>query len=121
MATSTQLKKVFQAKTATLDELKEAKAIYKKIAEADYQKGEFIDSRFARNILTIKLFEYLDNNEDTIAPMLKTVFMDGNKFNANLAEIDDETGELNSVINIRVNESNAKKLIKEYDFYLNDR
>ena len=115
----TQLQKVFEQDTITVEELQKAKEIYVTIAKEDHKQGEYIDSNFARSILSNKFMEWVSENKEYLEDKLKTVWIEGRKYNASIADVNEETGELDKVLNIRLGLKQAKKLVKENDFYLN--
>ena len=112
--------KLFKEDKVTLDELKQAKAAYVKIAQEDHKKGNYTNSRFERANLAKKFMEWLKDNKESLEDNLKTLWIDGNKYNANIADVNEETGEIDQVISIRVSKKQAISLVDDYNFYLKE-
>ena len=112
--------KHFKEEKVSLDELVAAKAEYSKIAQEDHKKGNYTKSRFERAKLSKKFMEWVKDNKENLETNLKTLWVDGNKYNANVADVNEDTGEIEQVISIRVNQKQAMELVDTYDFFMKE-
>lgn len=118
------VEKCFKSEKVTMEELQKGVELAKELAQADYKRDDddWTESRVARIIVGNKFMEYLEDesNEVFLEESFKSVFVDGRKFNAHISTLNEETGEFEKVLNLRVSMKTMKKLLQDHNFYLQE-
>ena len=116
------LKKVLgteKDKNVTLEQLQQAKAIYKEIAQDGFKTKNWTVTNLALAILNRAFMDFVKNND--LTEYRKTIFIQDTGYNVVLAIIKGhgESSEFDNVLSIKIkNEALVMELIDEYEFYL---
>lgn len=123
MKTINDLKKalrVKEGKLITIDQLVEAREIYKEIAEAGHAAKNYTKGNIALSILDKAFMRLLDTNAKATKDLRRTIFIqdNGSGYNCILSKEVAE-GKHENVLSVKFkSESVVESLIDDYDFYL---
>lgn len=113
------LKKVLgteKDKSVTLEQLQQAKAIYKEISQEGFKTKNWTVTNLALAILDRAFMDFVKNND--LSEYRKTIFIQDTGYNVVLAFAKDEN-EFDNVLSLKIkNEALVMELIDEYEFYL---